>query len=539
MTKRCAILIGAGPAGLTAALELLRRTDIKPIVLEATDAIGGISRTVNYKGNRMDIGGHRFFSKSDRVMQWWLDLMPLDAAAGTGERARLRYQGQERELPAGTAGDGAPDKTGRVMLLRQRRSRIYFLRRFFDYPIRLTADTLLKLGLTRTCAAGISYLRAIMFPRKPEKTLEDFLVNRFGRKLYHLFFESYTEKVWGVPCSRIGAEWGAQRIRGLSLKGIVVHVLRKAIRTLQSTGGRVGRSGKLLEKKTETSLIEQFLYPRLGPGQFWEHVAELITAAGGEVHLELSVDRLEQCRCGGSVAAVEAVSQDGSRVRFEADFVFSTMPVKDLVRALSVTPPEAIREVSEGLIYRDFITVGLLAKKLAVHEKDGSALKDNWIYVQEPDVQVGRVQLFHNWSPAMVADPRTLWLGLEYFCYQTDALWQLSDEAMIALAKEEIERIGILRAEDVLDAHVIRVPKTYPAYFGTYDRFDLIRSYIDEIDNLYLIGRNGMHKYNNQDHSMLTAMTAVDNIVAGVKDKSNLWSINTEMEYNEEVSQKK
>jgi protoporphyrinogen oxidase len=530
MTIQRAVIIGAGPAGLTAALELLRRTGIQPIVLEATDAIGGISRTVQYKGNRMDIGGHRFFSKSDRVMQWWLDMIPLDPVQDIANSAtiQLRYQGRQCQLPA-TSPKALPMNSDPdlVMLLRPRKSRIYFLRRFFDYPIRLSADTLLNLGLVRTARAGFSYLRAALFPRRQEQTLEDFLVNRFGRQLYRLFFESYTEKVWGVPCSRISAEWGAQRIKGLSLRGVLLHFFKTRLRRNSST-----KPSEIGQKQTETSLIEQFLYPKLGPGQLWEHVAAQVEQSGGDVHLRLAVDRIVLDT--NRVVAVEAVSSDGKRVSFPADYVFSTMPVQDLVRAFSSPVPDEVRTVSEGLIYRDFITVGLLASKLAVHEKDATLLKDNWIYIQEPDVQVGRLQIFNNWSPAMVADPSKAWIGLEYFCYQTDPIWKMSDKEMIELASEEIARIGILHPEDILDAHVVRVPKTYPAYFGTYDQFDRIRTYTDSIENLFLIGRNGMHKYNNQDHSMLTAMTAVDNIARGITDKSNLWKINTENEYNEE-----
>jgi protoporphyrinogen oxidase len=539
MAKQRAIIIGAGPAGLTAALELLRRTDIQPILLEASEAIGGISRTIQYKGNRMDIGGHRFFSKSDRVMQWWLDVMPLDASAAAAQDAgpiQIRYQGKQRELApslgVNSAAVAAPVDPDLVMLLRPRKSRIYFLRRFFDYPIRLTADTLLNLGLLRTFVAGMSYVRAAVFPRKTEETLEDFLVNRFGHKLYSLFFESYTEKVWGVPCSQISAEWGAQRIKGLSLTGVILHFLKKTFSRKSSSQSGTSNGSGIAQKQTETSLIEQFLYPKFGPGQLWEHVAAMIQEAGGELHMHQTVDHL--VLDGQRVVSLETVGQDGSRASFAGDYFFSTMPIQELIRALSVPAPSEVREVSEGLVYRDFITVGLLASKLSVHEKDGSPLKDNWIYIQEPDVQVGRLQIFNNWSPAMVADPSQVWIGLEYFCYQTDEIWKLSDEAMIALATEEIARIGILSADAVLDAHVVRVPKTYPAYFGTYDRFDTIRSYTDAIENLFLVGRNGMHKYNNQDHSMLTAMTAVDNIAKGITDKSNLWTINTEMEYHEE-----
>jgi protoporphyrinogen oxidase len=529
MKTQRAIIIGAGPAGLTAALELLRRTGIKPIVIEATQAIGGISRTVNYKGNRMDIGGHRFFSKSDRVMQWWLDLMPIDTAQL--DKVQLRYQGNQRTVPAALPHQ-AQQHDNFVMLLRQRKSRIYFLRRFFDYPIRLTADTLLKLGIVRTSRAGFSYLHAALFPRRQEHTLEDFLINRFGRQLYQLFFESYTQKVWGVPCSQISAEWGAQRIKGLSLRAVAQHFVINTIRKARRRRSKLSAQDAIAQKKTETSLIEHFLYPKLGPGQLWEHVADLIQSAGGELHLGITVDRL--IMSADQVSTVEATHNDGSRLSFSGDFFFSTMPVQDLIRAMSFPAPEAVRAVSEGLVYRDFITVGLLASRLSVHEKDGSALKDNWIYIQEPDVLVGRLQIFNNWSPAMIADPANIWIGLEYFCYQTDALWKMTDNEIIALASEEIARIGILRGEDILDAHVVRMPKTYPAYFGTYDQFDRIRTYTDTIENLFLIGRNGMHKYNNQDHSMLTAMTAVDNIVSGITNKSNLWKINTEMEYNEE-----
>ena len=517
-----AVIIGAGPAGLTAALELERRTGIRPVVIEATDAIGGISRTIRYKGNRMDIGGHRFFSKSDRVMQWWLDLMPVETAACGLDL--VSYHGQRREVPVAAM---APAQSDLVMLVRPRKSRIYFLRRFFDYPIRLTAAALKKMGVSRTIRSGISYMRAVLLPIPEEKTLEDFLINRFGLQLYLTFFKSYTEKVWGVPCAQISAEWGAQRIKGLSLKGAVAHVLKKAL--------GFSRIRDIRQKETETSLIEAFLYPKLGPGQLWEHVADRVRDAGGEIHLGIQVDRLQVE--GDRIVAVEGVDAAGDRVHFAGDYVFSTMPVRDLIRALSAEVPAEVKEVSEGLIYRDFITVGLLARKLAVREDDGTPLKDNWIYIQEPDVQVCRLQVFNNWSPWLVADPNKVWIGLEYFCNETDPLWKLSDDEMAQLAIREVARIGILNPEDVEDAHVVHVPKTYPAYFGSYDRFSVIRNYVDGFENLFLVGRNGMHKYNNQDHSMLTAMTAVENIVAGVTSKANIWAVNTETDYHEEKKQ--
>jgi protoporphyrinogen oxidase len=520
---KTAVLIGAGPAGLTAALEFLRRSDVHPIVLEASHEIGGISRTVRHNGNRIDIGGHRFFSKSDRVMNWWMELMPPEASADT--QHALRHQNKQRTLK--TNGPGlSPENTDLVMLVRPRKSRIYFLRRFFDYPIKLTADTLRKLGLIRTVKIGFSYLLARLFPRKVEKSLEDFLINRFGRQLYLTFFKSYTEKVWGVPCEAISAEWGAQRIKGLSLTTAVLHFIKKAFSS--------SRDEAIQQKGTETSLIEKFLYPKYGPGQLWEHAADQIRDRGGEILLGWRATRLFVQ--GDRITAVEAVSDSGERRRFPADYVFSTMPVRELIDAMAMdTPiPGEVREVSDGLQYRDFITVGLLVDGLTVREADGGPLKDNWIYIQEPDVLVGRLQIFNNWSPYMVADPSKTWIGLEYFCYQTDALWKMADEDLKKFAIAEVEKIGILRAGDVTDAHVVRVPKTYPAYFGTYDRFHIIREYLDRFRNLYLVGRNGMHKYNNQDHSMLTAMTAVDNIIAGIEDKENVWSINTEMEYHEE-----
>jgi len=521
-----AIMIGAGPAGLTAALELQRQTGIKPILLEASHEIGGISRTVNYKGNRMDIGGHRFFSKSDRVMRWWLDLVPVEAEgdASASQGGVLRYQGQQRDIPK-----VPPQVDGDlVMLVRQRKSRIYFLRRFFDYPIRLTADTLRKMGLVRTFRAGISYMRSAVLPQRQERSLEDFLINRFGKQLYLTFFKSYTEKVWGVPCHEISAEWGAQRIKGLSLKAVAAHFLKKTF------AGK--KAGDLAQKETETSLIEKFLYPKFGPGQLWEHAAELVQKGGGEIHFGITIDRINVE--GNQIASIEGVNESGERASYKGDYFFSTMPVRDLIRAVSAEVPKEVTEVSEGLMYRDFITVGLLAKKLTVTEADGSALKDNWIYIQEPDVVVGRLQIFNNWSPWLVNAPGKTWIGLEYFCNETDPIWKLSDEQMSKFAIEEIAKIGILRAEDVEDSHVVHVPKTYPAYFGSYDRFDVIRKYTDGFENLFLVGRNGMHKYNNQDHSMLTAITAVENIVNGVVTKDNIWAINTEMEYHEEKAEK-
>ncbi len=560
--SRRAIIIGAGPAGLTAGLELLRRTGIQPILLEASDEIGGISRTIKYKGYRMDIGGHRFFSKSDRVMQWWIDLMPPEVEEHS--QPEISYQGKTRtvavpaRLPEEPVLRGAgphvdldepsaedddaeheepveilvtphPDKVTTqdpdlVMLIRPRKSRIYYLRKFFDYPITLTATTLNNLGPVRTLRVGTSYLLSRVRQITPEKSLEDFLINRFGRQLYLTFFKSYTEKVWGTPCEDISAEWGAQRIKGLSLTTAIKHFVKKTF------AGKP--SGDLAQKGTDTSLIERFMYPKFGPGQLWEHVADLIREQGGEIHMGWKVAAIH---CEGSrVVSVDAVNSQGERKQFAGDYFFSTMPMRELVQALDAPVPQNVREVSEGLQYRDFITVGLLAERLKVKEPDGGLLKDTWIYVQEPDVLLGRLQIFNNWSPYLVSDPSKVWIGLEYFCYETDDLWKMQDEELKKFAIAEVAKIGILNADDVLDGHVVRVPKTYPAYFGTYDRFEELREFTDSFENLFLVGRNGMHKYNNQDHSMLTAMTVVDGLVSGHVDKAALWRINTEQEYHEE-----
>ena len=511
-----AIIIGAGPAGLTAAYELLTRTQIKPIVLEKSAYMGGISRTVNYKGNRIDIGGHRFFSKSDRVMEWWLQMMPLEASE-TGPAA-IKYHRMERTV---TPSAPDPSRADNVMLLRARKSRIYYLRRFFDYPISLSKDTLLKLGLWRTFKIGTSYVKSAVFPLKQEDTLEQFFINRFGRELYGTFFKSYTEKVWGVPCDKISAEWGAQRIKGLSVWSTLMHAAKKVF-----GGGKKD----IAQKGTETSLIEQFMYPKLGPGQMWEECARRIQEMGGEIHTDCKAERL--ITDGWKVKALET-----SKGTFEGDYFFSTAPIQEIMRSFDVAPPKNVLEVSDGLVYRDFMTVGLLLRKLKINDETPQGkqlIKDNWIYIQEPDVQLGRLQIFNNWSPFLVAQEGNVWLGLEYFCNDTDDIWKLPDDKMVALAIEELSRIGIIDASEVLDSTVMRVEKTYPAYFGTYDRFPEIRAHIDRYSNLFLVGRNGMHRYNNQDHSMLTAMMAVDDIIAGKTDKNALWEVNTEMDYHEE-----
>ena len=512
------MIIGAGPAGLTAAYELLERTTIQPIVVEVSDYMGGIARTINYKGNRIDIGGHRFFSKSDRVMNWWLNILPLQRV--TGPQQAITYQ---RRTTTVSGRDDAPDpdQVDEVMLLRPRKSRIYFNRRFFDYPITLTPDTLRKLGLKRAVKIGFSFLRSTLFPIRPERNLEEFFINRFGRELYKTFFQSYTEKVWGVPCRDISAAWGAQRVKGLSITKALLHFFKRRRKT------------DVAQKSTETSLIEQFLYPKYGPGQMWDTVAKRVIDRGGKILTRHRAVRLVT-RGDQRVHAVVLQREDGTTTEIPADYVFSSMPVRHLVRALDADIPAEVTHIAEGLLYRDFITVGLLLERLKPTEADGSRIRDNWIYIQEPDALMGRLQVFNNWSPYLVADPSKTWVGLEYFCYSTDPMWTWPDEKMAALAADELAKIGLADRDAVIDSIVVRMPKTYPAYFGTYDRFNVVRSFVDKFDNLYLIGRNGMHRYNNQDHSMLAAMVAVDNIVEGRRDKANIWELNTEEDYLEE-----
>jgi protoporphyrinogen oxidase len=516
---KTAVIIGGGPAGLTAAYELATRTDIRPLVLEASPDFGGISRTVVYRGNRMDIGGHRFFSKSSRVMQWWLQRMPLEETED--QSFAIHYQGRSQDVAG--AGRRDPDAVDEVMLVRPRKSRIYWRRNLFNYPLSLSGDTIRKMGVTRMARAGMSYLKAAALPIRPERTLEEFIVNRFGRELYLTFFKSYTEKVWGVPCHEIPADWGAQRIKGLSIRKALAHALSKR---------RGGRGGDIAQKSVETSLIERFLYPKFGPGQMWELTARDIRGLGGDIRTETRVTGLRVE--GDRVRAVTAEDREGRRTEIEADYVFSSMPVRELIAGLQADVPAECRRIAETLPYRDFITIGLLVNRMRLEDDQGGPVRDNWIYIQEPDVLIGRLQIFNNWSPYLVADRSKIWLGLEYFCYDTDELWRWPDEKLVELGRTELGRIGIIDPKDAMDGCAIRVRKTYPAYFGSYSRFGEVRRYLDRFDNLFCIGRNGQHRYNNQDHSMLCAMVAVDNILAGVHDKSAVWDVNTEEEYHEE-----
>jgi protoporphyrinogen oxidase len=529
MSKKIAIIAGAGPAGLTAAYELLQRTDIIPVIYEKSMDIGGISKTVNYKGNRIDIGGHRFFSKSDRVMDWWLHILPMENTQE--DQVRIQYQNKTRIVDTHQFETAADNNQDKVMLVRSRLSRIYFLKQFFSYPVTLSIDTLKGLGLWRSMKIFFSYVAAQISPRKNEQSLEDFFINRFGKELYLTFFKDYTEKVWGIACNEISADWGAQRIKGLSIIKAIQHALKQQSKKKKQDG--------IQQKETETSLIERFLYPKYGPGQMWEEVARLVQEKGGILKMQHEITGISTE--GDKIKSVSVKDCITGEEKEEAcDHFFSTMPMKQLLTNMQPAVPEAIHKIADGLLYRDFITVGLLMNKLKIRKdktkpasKDNTVL-DNWIYIQEREVKVGRLQIFNNWSPFMVADPDHVWIGMEYFCNEGDPLWNMEDEALKKFAIDELASIEIIHKEDVLDSTVLRMEKAYPAYFGTYGQFDELKNYTEQFTNLYLVGRNGMHKYNNSDHSMLTAMTAVDNIVLGKSDKKNIWEINTEMEYHEE-----
>jgi protoporphyrinogen oxidase len=462
------VVLGAGPAGLTAAYRLAKATDARITVLEADDIVGGISRTAQYKGFRFDIGGHRFFTKIRPVEDLWHEIL------------------------------------GPEFISVPRLSRIHYNNRFFDYPLK-AGNALRGLGPINALRIVLSYVKWHYQPYPIEENFEQWVTNRFGKRLYEIFFKTYTEKVWGIPCTEIRAEWAAQRIQGLSLA--------KAI--LNATA---------LNKRSTNikTLIHEFQYPRLGPGQMWETCRDRIVERGHAVHMRHYVNRVHLDR--GRVTAVTAETPDGPRT-FEGEHFISTMPIRSLVRAFSPAADEGARAAAEGLRYRDFLVVALILDK----EK---LFPDNWIYIHTPGVKVGRIQNFNNWSAAMVPRPGATCLGLEYFCFKGDGLWESPDQDLIEQAARELEQLGLARREDVVDGAVIRMPKAYPIYDAAYRaHLDRVRQFIDPIPNLHTVGRNGMHKYNNQDHSMLAAMMAVENMQGASHD---LWEVNTDFDYHEE-----
>lgn len=515
------VVIGAGPAGLTAAYELLKnhKDKYEVIVLEESNAIGGISRTVRHNGNRMDIGGHRFFSKDTRVTRWWDEILPLQGAPSKDDL----ITGREFQL---VAGGPDPEQTDRVMLTRRRVSRIYYHKKFFDYPISMSAATIKNMGLLTTMKAGFSYMGS-MVHKLPEDSLENFYINRFGRKLYSMFFESYTEKLWGRHPREISAAWGAQRVKGLSIRAILKDMI-----------GKMMPQDKNKKREVETSLIEEFSYPKFGPGQLWEAVASAIeNDMGGKIWKNC---RVTGVKTENGLATAVCYEKDSESCSIDADIVISSMPICDLVAGMNDVPADVSR-VAAGLPYRDFVTVGLLVDRLNLKNETNlktlnNIVPDCWIYVQDEGVKLGRIQIFNNWSPYMVADPmNTVWIGLEYFCREGDEFWNMSKEKWIEMGTQELVKMGVISsAADVKDAHQERVKKAYPAYFDTYDEIDKVRTYLNTFDNLYCVGRNGQHRYNNMDHSMATSFEAVNNITSGCKDKTNIWNVNTEQAYHEE-----
>ena len=513
------IIIGAGPAGLTAAYELLKSApqEYSVTILEESDRIGGISQTVRHGGNRMDIGGHRFFSKDERVMQWWNEILPMQGKPSYDDK-KLRVQKKLAE------NGPDPESEDRVMLIRRRVSRIYYKKKFFDYPVSLKWSTIKNMGFVTTIAAGFSYLKGIMF-KKDETSLENFYINRFGRKLYSMFFEGYTEKLWGRHPREISADWGSQRVKGLSIMVVIRNMF-----------SGIFKSNK--KKETETSLIEEFYYPKYGPGQLWETAADEIRRMGGTIRFNCKVEKINTNEK-DKIISVTARTENGSE-EISGDIFMSSMPVKDLVLGMNDVPKHET-DIAAGLPYRDFVTVGLLVDKLNLkNETDiptlNNIIPDCWIYVQDVGVKLGRIQVFNNWSPYMVKDPEnTVWIGLEYFCAEGGDFWNMPDEERKKFAVDELIRMGIISDEGrVKDYHCERVKKAYPAYFDTYSEMNTLVDYLNNFDNLYCIGRNGQHRYNNMDHSMVTAFEAVNNIVNGIRDKSNIWNVNTDKSYHEE-----
>ncbi len=492
--KKTAIIIGAGPGGLTAAYELTQHSTIQPLIFEASEHIGGISRTVDFKGNKLDIGGHRFFSKSDSINAWWENMLPSE------DKEKVN-----------------PEQIDDVMLIKQRLSRILFLSKLFIYPIQLRMETFTNLGLFRTFKIAASYIKTRLSGKNKIKTLEDLFIHRFGKELYQTFFKSYTEKVWGVSCREIKPEWGSQRIKNLSVAKTILHALKENFLTLSST----------LQKSMETSLISQFRYPKYGPGQLWELTAKRIEEAGGEIKLGQKVVALQPLKDSTFTVTVEN-QQTGERKQIQGNYVISTMPIQELIQALDTDVPDDVQKVANGLIYRDFIIIGLLSKELK------KLMPDQWVYIQEPHIRMGRLQLFNNWSPYLTRDKGNIWIGAEYFCTEGDIMWELADHELIAMAVDELAQMEFLDKFNIIDAIVVRQPKAYPAYFGTYDHFPVIREYLDSFANLFLIGRNGTHRYNNMDHSMMSAMLAVENIVNGIESKDNIWEINAQDELHED-----
>lgn len=520
-TKRHVLIVGAGPAGITCGLEILRRRpDLFDVeIIETSNDIGGISKTVNVHGNRMDIGGHRFFSKNTDIMKWWKDILPIQGAPAYDDAAL----GRARPLEPGGPDPATDDE---VMLQRHRVSRIFYDNSFFDYPLNLNMKMLKTMGFGRTLSVGFSYIASAIH-KLPETSLENFYINRFGRKLYSMFFEGYTEKLWGRHPNVISADWGSQRVKGLSIRAVVKDMFSK-------------KPSNDNQSDTETSLIKRFLYPKYGPGQLWETAAKRYCELGGKLSCATTAEHFN-FDDSGKITSVDCLDGKSGKRSIPCDILVSSMPLNDLGQACGQVMPMTVQDVAQGLPFRDFVTVGLLVDGLRIHNETdmptlGNIVPDDWIYVQDDKVKVGRLQVFNNWSPYMVDDvDNTVWVGLEYFCTEGDSFWNMPEDECIEQAHRELVRIGVLDEDaPILLSHRERVKKAYPAYFDTYADIDILRDWLKAVPNLYCVGRNGQHRYNNMDHSMLTAMYAAEAICEGTKTQDDIWSVNTETSYQEE-----
>ena len=510
MRNKIALIIGAGPAGLACAYKFLTETkDVKPIILEELSEVGGISRTVDFYGSGVDLGGHRMYSKVQEVLDLWDKFLPLQGEKSIDDLILCR------EVNNLSDNNINPNETDDVMLKRRRFSRIYYSRKFFDYPVSLKLSTIFNLGIFKTFLAGCSYLKSC-FIKREENNLEDFMINRFGKVLYSTFFENYTEKVWGRHPRNISKEWGEQRIKGLSLTKALLNALN-------------------LTKQKETSLIDEFFYPKFGCGQLWNLMADYIKANGGEIHLDTRVVALNNEN--NKINSITVI-ENSNQYEYYGDYIISSMPVKDLVLGLKHYPNEEILNIAKNLPYRDYMLVALYLNELKL--KNNTKFKtiknicpDNWIYIQEPDVKVGRLQIMNNWSPYLVKDfENKILISLEYFCDENDEFWNMSDEKFINFAINEAEKIGILDKKDIINSKRVRVKKAYPAYFDSFKKFNLVKKYLNTYENLYCIGRNGQHKYNNMDHSMLSGFEVV-RVIQNNLNKDILWKVNTENAYQE------
>ena len=507
--KKKIIIVGAGPSGVAAALKLIKSKKYEVFIFEKENEVGGISRTINYKGNKIDIGGHRFFTKDEEVLNFWKEIMPLQGKKAFDEKEENIYEGEKD-----------PNKEDNVLLKRRRISRIYYMNKFFEYPIKINKTTIKNLGIINTIKCAFSYLKACIIKKK-ETNLENFYINRFGNRLYEMFFKTYTYKVWGKYPNEIDASWGKQRIKGISIKAVIKNALG-------------------LTKEKETSLIEEFYYPKYGPGQMYTEIAKQFQQLGGKLFLNYKLISINKDFNTATFKAKNKIE------KYKFDYIISSIPIVDLLNTFDFKVPKNIKEISNNLPYRSFITIGLLCKKINIKNNSkyitlGNIIPDCWIYIQDKNIKMGRLQIFNNWSPYLIKNNKTndkIWLGLEYFADEDDNFYNKPKKELIEFGINELEKMNFLSKENVLDSICIKQEKAYPAYFNSYKNFDKVKEYLNKFENLYCIGRNGQHRYNNMDHSIMTGLECAKNIINNNKDKANIWNINTKEEYHEEKNNK-